>query len=490
MYISMARMLYSYHIYTSIELLPLGSFDSSTGLPVLSSYTTTIAMEFAVRQTSETKAAYLQTLPAIRERCSAVHALARQGKLEYFDYHPEKEADVIDFCIKIIERDFGSDYNAIPPHSRWRHFDAGKERISPLLSAWTSNNVPKSEICKRLLDLFLVSVLMDAGAGNQWAYTEKGSSEKYTRSEGLAVASLDMFKAGFFSGDESEPFRVDAIGLSRITPNNTAAALQVDPISNPIIAVEGRANLLASIGDALQARPDLFGADGRAGNLIDFLGPTALSEPATGATRVHIASLFQALIQGLAPIWPSRIQLGGISLGDVWPCSALRAAESATTQSRSHASALDENSLVPFHKLTQWLTYSLVEPIEKVLGWKFDGMEDMTGLPEYRNGGLLVDFGVLSLRREAAPSFYGANSEIPRFPSSHSAIVEWRAMTVIELDRIAEGIRQRLKLAPHQLSLVQVLESATWKGGREIAKEKRPATGGPPIDIESDGTVF
>lgn len=57
-------------------------------------------------------------------------------------------------------------------------------------------------------------------------------------------------------------------------------------------------------------------------------------------------------------------------------------------------------------------------------------------------------------------------------------------------DRIADKIRQKLGLTAEQFSLAQVLESATWKGGREIAKQKRPASGGPPIDIESDGTVF
>ena len=143
---------------------------------------------------------------------------------------------------------------------------------------------------------------------------------------------------------------------------------------------------------------------------------------------------------------------------------------------------------MPFHKLTGWTTYSLVEPIEKILGWRFDGLEDMTGLPEYRNGacvhhrawgklascsrrfcgarslmsfsfppspllifgywywywrgcgwsskgGLLVDLGVLSLKPLAIPASYypPASSEIPRLPPSHPAIVEWRAMTVIEL---------------------------------------------------------
>lgn len=57
-------------------------------------------------------------------------------------------------------------------------------------------------------------------------------------------------------------------------------------------------------------------------------------------------------------------------------------------------------------------------------------------------------------------------------------------------DRIADAIRKDLGITAAQLTLAQVLESATWKGGREIAKEKRPETGGPPIDIESDGTVF
>ena len=96
-----------------------------------------------------------------------------------------------------------------------------------------------------------------------------------------------------------------------------------------------------------------------------------------GETRlVPIAALWGALIEGLSPIWPAtRSTLGGVALGDVWPCDALK--ESAV---------IEGDELVPFHKLTGWITYSLLEPLEKVLGWKFEGIEDMTGLPEYRNG--------------------------------------------------------------------------------------------------------
>lgn len=54
-------------------------------------------------------------------------------------------------------------------------------------------------------------------------------------------------------------------------------------------------------------------------------------------------------------------------------------------------------------------------------------------------------------------------------------------------DRLAQGINAKLG---RQLRLAQILESATWKGGREIALQKRPHSGGPPIEIESDGTIF
>ena len=110
---------------------------------------------------------------------------------------------------------------------------------------------------------------------------------------------------------------------------------------------------------------------------IDFLESESIAEGET--RRVHIFTLWTALIEGLAPIWPAtRTTLGGVPLGDVWPCDALK----------KHATGpyKEGDDLVPFHKLTGWITYSLVEPLQKVLGWKFEGTEHMTGLPEYRNG--------------------------------------------------------------------------------------------------------
>ncbi|TFY82108.1 hypothetical protein EWM64_g1910 [Hericium alpestre] len=427
------------------------------------------------------KIEYLRTLPAIRERCGRVHDLAKQGKLQYFDYHPEKETAVVDYCINVMKRDFGDNFSSIPPHSRWRHLDAGVPRVVPLIEKWDASASPpdQKEKAKRLVDLFLVSVLLDAGAGNAWKYNDSASGMSFSRSEGLAVASINMFAEGFFSGDKEQPYRVDAAGLAQITEKQTAEAMQVsDP--NPMVGLEGRTSLLRNLARALKQNPKFFGNEGRPGNMLDFLETESI--PDGSSRRVPLAALWHVLITGLAPIWPTdRTTLGGVPLGDVWPCEALK----------PYAKA-EADELVPFHKLTGWTTYSLVEPIEKILGWKFQGLEDLTGLPEYRNGGLLVDLGVLTLKQSAiSSSFYSdGSSGIPRLPPSHPAIIEWRAMTVIELDRIAEQIRQKLGLSAEQLTLAQVLESATWKSGRQIAKELRPESGGPPIDIQSDGTVF
>ena len=219
-------------------------------------------------------------------------------------------------------------------------------------------------------------------------------------------------------------------------------------------------------------------------------------------------------MDGFGPVWPAaRTKLDGVSLGDAWVCEALG-------KSRG-ADKTEENSIVPFHKLSQWLTYSLIEPIDKVLGWKIEGRDDQTrqshslrshgklasllaililrpcsrpGLPEYRNGGLLVDLGFLTLRDPTSlplspqsPSAPAA--PIPLLEVTHGAVIEWRAVTVIALDKIAAALR--VKLGAPDLTTAQVLESATWKGGREIAKQLRgDKGGGPPIEIVSDGTVF
>jgi hypothetical protein len=170
----------------------------------------------------------------------------------------------------------------------------------------------------------------------------------------------------------------------------------------------------------------------------------------------------------LGEMWPARVQINGIQLGDVWPCTSL-------TDLGNH------ENLVPFHKLSQWLTYSLIEVIESSSGIIIEGTELMTGLPEYRNGGLLVDYGLLTLKPSEKSRGTVKNDELPVFEGSDPAIVEWRALTVIYLDIIKKKVEVKLG---QKLALVQVLEGGTWTAGREIAAKLRPKDGGPPIVIK------
>jgi len=156
---------------------------------------------------SASQIAYLRSLPSIRARCAQVFALAERDQLDYWHLDLAKQPEIVDFVCSLIARDYGTDYASIPPHGRWRHFVG--DRVTPLLAAWDGANVPPVEVARRMVDLMVSSVLMDAGAGNVWKYEPKEGGEAINRSEGLAVGSLEMFERGVFSGSDGQPYQVD-----------------------------------------------------------------------------------------------------------------------------------------------------------------------------------------------------------------------------------------------------------------------------------------
>lgn len=172
-------------------------------------------------------------------------------------------------------------------------------------------------------------------------------------------------------------------------------------------------------------------------------------------------------MDGLGPIWPSsRITINGTSLGDAWPCDALPVGP--------HSQPWE--SIVPFHKLTQWLAYSLMTPMSKLLHIHFAGTELLTGLPEYRNGGLLVDTGLLTLkgpvmerglrayRENAALKGQPSMEVVPMFTADDDVVVEWRAVTVGFLDALLGEVNKQLGLdGKDGLTLAQMLEAGSWK---------------------------
>ncbi|EQL00603.1 urg3 [Ophiocordyceps sinensis CO18] len=437
-------------------------------------------------------AGYLRSLGAVRDRSRVVMDRLLANKLNHFDVDLTKLADVVTFVSGLIKRDYPAPFNTIPGHGRYQHFCVGgKDRIVELLATWPES-VDNTERCRRLIDLFLVSVLLDAGAGTEWSYKSVKNSRTYRRSEGLAVASLELFEAGVFSGNPDNKAQVDKVGLQALTVDKLEAGLQSRPGSR-LAGLEGRTELLIRLAGALNDKKDFFGADGRPGNMIDHL----LSHPSTLASSmlvVPLPVLWNVLMNGLGNIWPpSRTTLDGVSLGDAWPYKALSGSDGARWE-----------NILPFHKLTQWLTYSLMQPMQSLLNMHFAGTELLTGLPEYRNGGLFVDMGVLTLKAddsERGLQNYGEYCRrtgtkqvevAPMFEPGDDVVVEWRGATVGLLDKLCEQVNKSLKaeLAGNELTLPQLLEAGSWKGGRELAEIHRPNTKEPPILIESDGTVF
>ncbi len=402
--------------------------------------------------------AFLRSPAVIRARCGLVFAAARADALTHFALRAERLEAAADYVARTIRANYPR--LEIPSHSRWRHFAVGgRDRWAEL--AGRLDAMPGAEIARIRFDLALTSVLLDAGAGGHWRYREPESGHVYARSEGLAVASFRLFASGALSSDPGQPLRADAVGLARVTEARLAEAFQVRP-DNSLVGLAGRAALLRRLGETLAAAPALFGAARpRAGNLFDHLAARARDG------RLVAATVLGAVLEGLGPIWPGGIELGGVNLGDVGRHPAVR------TQDLT-------DGLVPFHKLSQWLAYSLVEPLEEA-GIEVTDMDALTGLPEYRNGGLLIDAGVLEAKHGGVLR--------DRHEVGAEVIVEWRALTVALLDELAPLVRARLGLGEAELPLAKLLEGGTWSAGRHIARQRRP-DGGPPITVASEGTVF
>ena len=400
--------------------------------------------------------AYLRSARAIRERCGNILEAVRAGRSTFFRVDESKLNDAA-HVIRRVTLERYPDLE-VPFHSRWRHFSAGGvDRARQLDQALGSASA--AERARARIDLAFISVLLDAGAGAAWRYVEPGTKHTYTRSEGLGVASFHAFMRGDFSFLPGKPLQVDADALTRIDTNSLAAMFDVRD-DNPLVGVNGRVTLLRGLGQALRAQPARFGIPPRPGHLFD-----ALTEHG-GRHAVGAEEILAALLDGLAPIWPSGQKLFGEPLGDVWqhPLAG------------GHGISA---GWVPFHKLAQWLTYSLLEPFQWA-GIDIDGIDQLTALAEYRNGGLLIDTGVIV---PTDPTLTQQTHHPDSLP-----IIEWRALTIALMDPLAERVRQLLGRDDATMPLATVLEGGSWAAGRELARVLR--AGEPPFKVISDGTVF
>ena len=382
----------------------------------------------------------------IRARCAAILQAVEANVSEHFTID-RRALPVVAARVAALTLKRFPDLH-IPYHSRWRHFEAGGLDRKPQLDALLAGR-SVAEVARAHFDLTVVSVLLDAGAGAAWNYTESGSGQVLGRSEGLGVASWHAFINGAFSSSPSDPLRADATALAKVDAASLRAVFQSSP-SNPMVGLEGRAGLLARLGMALKVETAKSDLEAR---------PSLIYERLTdGGTRKQVAAVdvLDEVLRSLGAIWTSGSNVKGLLAGDVWPHRWAGARVGGAGDSSEDRTT---GGYVPFHKLSQWLSYSLLEPLQWA-GVEVTGLDALTGLPEYRNGGLLLDGGVIKLRHPGDLQ--------KSYKPSDDFVVEWRALTVSLLDEVAVLVRQHLGKSADELPLACILEGGTWAPGARL----------------------
>jgi len=395
---------------------------------------------------------------AVRTRAHTLLALGLRDELLHFRVDLERLEIAADLVAETTRAAYPS--LDVPLHSRWRHFEfQGVNRWAALTGA---RSWKVDEAARAAFDLAIVSVLLDAGAGTGWAYHDRRSGTTIGRSEGLALATLTMFEEGAFSADPGDPLRVDAAVLRDLPAEKFRRSFQISD-ANPLVGSDGRTGQLRRLGQVVTEHPKIFGRydEPRPGGLYDALAAKSRKK------IIRAPAILSELLLHLTPIWPSRQMLAGVALGDCWAHPLLRTQDST-------------DGLVPLHKLLQWLAYSLIEPLQWA-GYVVTDIDGLTGLAEYRNGGLFVDAGVLILR--------DSTQTMRDHDVGSPLVVEWRALTVSLLDMLATKVRHRLNLNAVAFPLARLLQGGTWAAGRALAGKLR-SDGSPPIRVVSDGSVF
>ncbi|KAI8376933.1 hypothetical protein BD560DRAFT_59477 [Blakeslea trispora] len=420
---------------------------------------------------------YMLSLHSVRYSCFKVQEVAAKDKLCHFDLDASKLDDMVQLVIAIIKRDH-HDIAKIPSYGCWRYFESdGTSRIQALISSWST--VDKTEQVRRILDLFIVFTLIDCDLGRDYTFRESSANHTDRRREEIAIGLLNMFMAGTFSANPDQPHKVDLEALVSLTQSDFSDGFKHNSFESES-SLADRFRMIKHLASVLQSQSGYFGGDEghapRPGNLIDYL----LSHPSTIKTRkgplIHIEALWPVILEISKP---SIYNNTSGQLGDVWSCPTL-----------------GPNELVSFHDLSQWMVYSIIEPMEKLTGAIIEGTEQLTSPSDYPNGGLLIDTGFIALKKkeyERGVEMFYRNSRLPGQPKievtpmfdiSDPVVIEWRAITTAYMDLLSEQVRMVLGVEKKDLKLSQIIQNGTHTAGRELAEITRPNTQEPPIIIK------
>jgi len=381
---------------------------------------------------------------------------AKSGSLRHLSVDAGKLKTALVAVLETTRQTY-PDYQ-IPPHGVWRSFEAGQfDRWSALASIREFQSA--DGLLAAAADLAILAAYLDVQTPAGWSYHDVMAGTVAEGREASALAAINMFAAGSFSSDPSDPFRVDADALIRLDPEELVSGLQWDATAHAA-QLTAMQRHLKRFGEALALRPDLYGVGDttRPGNMLVKLGNE-------GWGSVDATIILDQLLQSLAPLWEGGAAQGVVSFGDsfAYPCQ----------------DGEGPSEIVPFHMTAQTMVYSLVEPLAWA-GYEVEELEALTAPADREHAALLFETGVLSFARDGEALSPG---------EAQDRMIEARALTGALIDQLADMLRKELGAEADHLPLSCILEGGSRRAGLEIL-HKDPAKALKLGEILNPGSVF
>jgi hypothetical protein len=268
------------------------------------------------------------------------------------------------------------------------------------------------------------------------------TSSKVAGDDALALAAFHMFASGSFSGEMTDPYRVDAETLVRLDLNELTSGLQWDRDVDQELLGAMQAHL-KRFGEAMALRPDLF-SEGK----LTRPGVLALRLAGEAGAGIDASKLLDNLLETFAPVWDGGAKAGDVGLGDSFDYTGKSAGSETTT--------------VPFHLCAQEMVYSLLEPFAWA-GFEVTGLQDLTPPSDLAHAALFVQTGVLAISSE--------NDEALPEETKTDRMVELRALSAALADKLADRLRSELDVSADQVPLTCILEGGTSRAGLRILSQ-------------------
>ena len=335
-------------------------------------------------------------------------------------------------------------------------------RASPTQHRWPD----RAARARAEFDLAIVSVLLDAGAGPTWRYRD-AADRRGDRPLGRAWRwrASRCSRPALSRPMPRDPLRADADVLANLAVADLARGFQVARRQSA-----GRPR-----GPRRSAAPPRQAGRREAGCLRHATTAAARRpvRSARGAGRRAAASRARRscreLLQQLGPIWPSRLTLGGIPLGDCWRHPAL------TTRRRDQRPGAAAQALAMAGLFADRAAADAPASTSPT----------STASPASPNIAMAACSSIPACWRSATPTMPQREHDV-----ASPLVVEWRALTVALLDRSPTAVRQRLGLDARVAAAGEdAAKAAPGPRAARIARERR-ADGSPPLKVISDGTVF